>query len=591
MRVAVGGNKLNDFQSLSQILVSQSAILADRTAFSYIGKPSGSIDELSFCGLRARSDALACHLRGGVGLPEGARAVLLYPQSLDFVVAFMACLRAGVVAVPLSLPINRQDQARLLAVIEDCSPDAIFTLGSIGRLPECQMLAQLRPQLPWLFTDEVFGEVDENILRLMPTHVPNDVAFLQYTSGSTGLPKGVIVSHENIVSNQRMISRAFGTDHRDIGLTWLPLYHDMGLIGFVMQSIYSGALTYMMSPLEFLQRPQIWLEAISRYRVTVSGGPNFAYELCLKRVPDDVLAGLDLSSWRVAPNGAEPVRKSTLKAFANRFAAAGFDERTHFPCYGLAEATLFVSGGPAYETFRSMRIDPVHLEGHRAVQSEQGSSVVSSGQIAEELDVRIVDVDTLLPCQPGGVGEIWVAGPSIAKGYWKKDQATVDTFQARLRGEDGVYMRTGDLGFISPEGELIITGRLKDLIIIGGKNYYPQDLEAVAERAHPSLRMGSSAAFLAGDGDEGIVMVVELRKDAFPCADLDGIKAAVRREISRQAAVRVAAIAVVAPGKVLKTTSGKIRRSDCRKEWLAGKLLDAPVESAPTDMSEARKAA
>jgi len=510
--------------------------------------------------------------------PAGTRAVLLYPQSIEFIVAFFACLRAGITAVPLSLPINRQDQARLLGAIQDCNPGLVLTLGSIGRMPEMTLLAQARPDLTLLFTDEKGGPeaLDADLLKSLPQHLPDDVAFLQYTSGSTGAPKGVMVTHANIMANQYMIANAFQCTPKDVGLTWLPLYHDMGLIGFVMHSIYVGGLNYLMSPLDFLKRPASWLEAISQYKVTISGAPDFAYSLCTNRLTDDVISKLDLSHWRIAQNGAEPIKASVLDAFTEKFRSAGFNPFAHFPCYGLAEATLFVSGGPHEQQHRTFTLDEQSLEqGIVKTTAQKGRVLVSAGKIADDLDVRIVNPTNLEELGTAHVGEIWVRGSSIASGYWNKPEISEQIFHARLSETDGAFLRTGDLGFITEDEHLVITGRLKDLIILNGRNFYPQDFETVAERAHHSLRAGSSAVFLAGEHNNNIVVVVEVKKTEMAHPDLQSIKTAVRRALTEEFGVPIFEIVVAANGEVLKTTSGKIRRSDCREAWLNGRLLDA----------------
>lgn len=564
-----------NFKNLSDVLCERALRHGDRVAFEYIGRRSGTLAMLTFRALHEQSEALAWRLRQRV--PAGARAVLLFPQSLDFVVAFMACLRAGVIAVPLSLPINRQGYERLLGVLHDSAPELILTLASTRGTPECAAAAEARPELAWMLTDAPeAADTDAAPLGFAEVQ-PSDVAFLQYTSGSTGTPKGVAVTHENIVSNQQMIARAFDVSEDDVGLSWLPLYHDMGLIGFVLQPVFSGITTYMMSPTDLLRKPLQWLKAIEERRVTISGGPNFGYAFCVERISDELAAMLDLSRWRIALNGAEPVLPSTLQAFSDKFRRAGFKDSAHFPCYGLAEATLFVSGGPSAQACRRLEVDAQALESDRVSLQAGGRVLVASGDIDPRLDVQIVDASTCEPCAPYAVGEIWVAGPSVAAGYWHNGAATHDTFGARLAGSERRYLRTGDLGFITERRELVVTGRLKDLLIVGGKNYYPQDIEAIVERAHPSLRAGACAAFLATEGDDGVSLMVELRKDALPCRHADDIKAAVRRAVSQEAGLRVHAVILAAPGQMLKTTSGKIRRRDCREQWLAGGIRDVSL--------------
>ncbi len=562
-------------QSLVQSLDANALAHPSKLAFKYVGKPSGTLNDLTFAELGDATRWVASELLHRPVRP--IKAVLLYPQCLDFIVAFMACLRAGVVAVPLSLPINRQDQTRFLSVLDDCDPDLVLTVSAIEAMPEVQMLKQLRPDMQWVSSDLITNASEH---RDLPAgHCPPDgdeLAFLQYTSGSTGMPKGVMVSHANIMSNQRMITAAFQNTPEDSVASWLPLFHDMGLIGGILQPIYLGMSCYLMSPFDFLQRPLRWLQAISEYGATVSGGPNFAYELCVRKINEGDLAGLDLSRWRLAFNGAEPVRAATLRAFTEAFAPVGFDHRTHFPCYGLAEGTLFVSGGPSAELPVFLTVDAEQMETLRAVPSTAGRplhELVGSGIAADDLRVVAADPETRLPLPNSVVGEIWVSGPSVATGYWKKEQATQETFDARLLGDGRAYLRTGDLGFLTEGGEVVITGRVKDLIIVRGRNYYPHDIEAIAESAHPAIRTGSAAAFVARE-EEGVWVLVEIRKDALESADLAEVKASVRTRINQEAGLVVGGVTLLEPGKVSKTTSGKVRRQDCRTRLLEGKLKD-----------------
>jgi acyl-CoA synthetase (AMP-forming)/AMP-acid ligase II/acyl carrier protein len=352
---------------------------------------------------------------------------------------------------------------------------------------------------------------------------------------------------------------------------WLPLYHDMGLIGNVLQPLYVGARAVLLSPLTFLQRPALWLAAVARYRATTSGGPNFAYDLCARKVGEEEKAGLDLSSWSVAFNGAEPVRAETVERFAAAFAPCGFRRAAFFPCYGLAEATLFVTGGAPGAGPVIRPVDAAALERHQVADAPPGApgrALVGCGRAAAGQAVRIVDPESGAPCAPGRVGEVWVAGPSVAAGYWGRPEETARTFGARLAGE-GPFLRTGDLGFLA-DGELFVTGRRKDLIILRGRNHYPQDLERTAEASHPALRPGCGAAFgVDRDGEERLVILQEVERSA---ADPAGIADAVRRAVAGEHEVAVEEVVLVRSGTVLKTSSGKVRRAACRAAYLAGEL-------------------
>jgi acyl-CoA synthetase (AMP-forming)/AMP-acid ligase II len=395
---------------------------------------------------------------------------------------------------------------------------------------------------------------------------------LQYTSGSTGKPKGVMLSHANLMHNSRLMRAAFQYGSESRCVSWLPVYHDMGLIGGLLQPLYGGYPCVLMPPASFLQRPLRWLEAITRTRATISGGPNFAYELCLRRTGEAERSCLDLSSWQVAFNGAEPLRAETLKRFADFFHPSGFKRTAWFPCYGLAEATLMVTGGPSGRGPIVKRVEAKALEHGRAVEAEerltpeQESNVrplVSSGRVAgPQQQLRIVNPETMSECADGEVGEVWTAGPSVAAGYWNRADETEETFGARLgaggEGYLGPYLRTGDLGFIA-DGELFITGRAKDLIIIRGANHYPQDIEWTVAASHPALRASGTAAFaLESQGEERLVVVQEMEPRSR--AELREVFESIRQAVAEEHEVDIYAIALVKAGSVPKTTSGKVQR-------------------------------
>ncbi|HEV7786338.1 MAG TPA: AMP-binding protein, partial [Thermoanaerobaculia bacterium] len=430
--------------------------------------------------------------------------------------------------------------------------------------------------------------------RTSPTSSACDGWERRSDAGSTGSPKGVMVRHGNLMHNEEMIRRAFGQDERSVIVGWLPLHHDMGLIGNVLQPLYAGARCILLSPVAFLQRPVRWLRAISRYRATGSGGPNFAYELCVRKVGPEQRADLDLSSWSVAFNGAEPVRAGTLERFAEAFAPCGFRREAFYPCYGLAEATLFVAGGTMGRRPRVARVEPAALERNEVVavapEVPDARWLVSSGRPWMGQKIVVADPETGAACPPGWVGEIWVAGPSVALGYWRNPEATARDFHASLAGRegDGPFLRTGDLGFLA-DGELYVTGRLKDLIILRGRNHYPQDLERTAEGSHPDLRPGSSAAFAVEiGGEERLVIALEVerrRRDGF-----EEMAEAVRRAVAAEHEVMVWEVVLLRAGSLPKTSSGKVQRSLCRRQYLEGDLtvvgrsalaVDLGTEPAP----------
>ncbi len=567
--------------TLASLLHSRAVEQGEKTAFVFLADGEAEGERLTYAELDGRARSIASMLRES--LAPGDRALLLYPPGLDFIAAFFGCLYAGVIAVPAYPPrfkdkLSGRSQGRLSAVIRDAEPRAALTTSTIfaafSETPRVPELAAVR----WIATDVLAGL--EGSAAELPELDPESVAFLQYTSGSTSAPKGVMVTHANLLHNERMIGEAFRQDESSVVVGWLPLYHDMGLIGNVLQPLHAGGSCVLMAPVAFLQKPLRWLQAIDRFRGTTSGGPSFAYELCLRRIGEEERAGLDLSSWRLAYNGAEPVRAETLERFAEAFAPCGFRPEAFYPCYGLAEATLFVSGGQAGAIPRVAQVDAAALERNEArpaAGDAEERRLVSCGHAWAGQRIAVVDPESRVERPAGRVGEIWVAGPSVARGYWRNPEATARDFQARLAGEgdrinpgEGPFLRTGDLGFVR-DGELYVTGRIKDLIIIRGRNHYPQDVELTAERSHPDLRSGCGAAFSAEvGGEERLVLVQEVerrRRDGF-----EEVAAAARRAVAEEHEVQVYEVVLVRMGTVPRTSSGKIQRRASRSLYLAGDL-------------------
>jgi natural product biosynthesis luciferase-like monooxygenase protein len=551
---------------------------ADALLYRFLetGDVDGPIEEWSYRKLDLHARALGALLR-----EEGAagqRALLLYPPGMEFVAAFMGCLYAGVIAVPSYPPDpTRLERTlpRLRAIAEDSGARFVLTTSGIKEmadfmLPQAPELGALR----WLATDSPSEALASQWKR--PELTGETLAFLQYTSGSTGNPKGVMVSHANILHNESLITRGFGMDPAvSQGMGWLPMFHDMGLIGKVIQPLYLGFPCTLMSPLAFLQRPLRWLEAISHFRATCSGGPNFAYDLCVRKATAEDKARLDLSSWNLAFNGAEPVRQETLERFAEAFAPSGFRRQAFYPCYGLAEATLIVTGGTRGQAPVHRRVDAEALERGRPTDAPEGTPqarvLVSSGQSAPDQRVLIVDPDSRAPRGPDEVGEIWVSGPSVAQGYWNRPEETAQAFGARLADGAGPFLRTGDLGFLSASGELFVTGRLKDLLILRGRNLYPQDLELTAERAHRAVRAGCCATFAVEvEGEERLVLAAEV--DARDGFNADAVVEALRRAMADEHSAHLHAVVLLQARSIPKTSSGKIQRRACRAAWLAGEL-------------------
>jgi amino acid adenylation domain-containing protein len=559
--------------SLLAALRAHSAESADRRAFLFLDSNGNETAELGFGELdrRVRSVAAALDARGA----RGERALLLFPPGLDFVVAFLGCLRAGVVAVPAYPPRPNRHQPRLQAIARDARARLVLATPEITAA--AGMLCASVPELgdaAWLALEELSagGEAWDG-----PDPEPDAPAFLQYTSGSTSDPKGVVVTHANLVHNEEAIRLGFGQSAASVVVGWLPLYHDMGLIGTVLQPLYLGATAVLLSPLAFLQRPRLWLETIDRYRATTSGGPNFAYDLCVRKVGEAERAGLDLSSWSVAFNGAEPVHAETLARFSSAFAPCGFRAEAFFPCYGLAEATLFVAGGdPAGEPVtRAFRGED--LARHAAVEAAPGEAgarpLVGCGRPSAGQRIAVVDPESGVPCPPGRVGEVWVAGPSVAAGYWGRPEDSERLFRARTADGDGPFLRTGDFGFLAADGELFVTGRLKDLIILRGRNHYPQDVERTAERVHPTLRPGCGAAFsIERDGEERLVVVQEVEHGRPETPEPSVLAEAIRRAVADEHEVAVEEVVLLRSGTLPKTSSGKVRRQACRADYLAESL-------------------
>ena len=505
----------------------------------------------------------------------GERALLLYSPGPEYLAAFFGCLYAGVIAVPAYPPTSRRTLPRLLSMLSDARPAVILTSRQVlGRTQSFREQVPELSGLEWIVTDELAEPVLAADWK-PPAIGGETTAFLQYTSGSTSQPKGVRVTHGNVVHNERMIARAFGQDAESVIVGWLPLYHDMGLIGNVLQPLFLGARCILMPPLAFLKRPGRWLEAISRYGATTSGGPDFAYDLCVRKVTAAERRSLDLSSWTVAFSGAEPVRAATLERFVDAFAECGFRRKAFYPCYGLAEATLFVSGGLVNEPPVVETVASAALERHQAVpadpQNDGVRRLVSCGHAWLGQELCIVDPDTHRPLGVNQVGEIWVAGPSVAAGYWDKPRESERVFRAWTRDGAGPFLRTGDLGFLSSAGELVVTGRVKDLVILRGRNHYPQDFELSGEASHPALRPGGSAAFAVElDEQEHLVIVLEAERSFR--GDFAQVVAAVRHAVADQHQVRARTVVLIRAGSLPKTSSGKVRRQHTKKLFLEGEL-------------------
>ena len=565
----------------------------DQFGFGFTSDGEDEI-RMTYGELETRARAIAAHLHDA-GM-QGERALLLYPPGLDFVTAFFGCFFAGMVAVPAYPPRRNRNMGRIQAISDDAEAKIVLSVSEVtdraqGLLDEAPHLQTLT----WMATDGISDEQADDWKAYSPKE--SDLAVLQYTSGSTGMPKGVMLTHGNLIKNCELITRGFETTRDASAVTWLPTYHDMGLVGGVLQPLFIGRPNVLMPPMAFLQKPIRWLRAISKYRVTIAGGPNFAYALCNEKITEEQCEGLDLSCWSVAFNGAEPIRAETLAEFTKKFAPYGFCAETHYPCYGLAETTLMVTGSVKTEPPVIAAFDAEALERHEVVPAvsvaeEDGElkkapmsrKLVSCGRLFENTDVFIVDSETCEKLGEGKVGEIWVCGPCVGMGYWKKPEETERVFHAKLVGDDRHFLRTGDLGFLQ-DGQLYVTGRCKDLIIVRGRNLYPQDIEKTVESAHPSLQAGASAAFSVDvENDERLIIVQEIKRQ-HRRKNHEEIFDSIRQAVIADYDVPPHTILLLKAGKLPKTSSGKIQRSACCQQFEAGTLEAAGRWSLETDFS------
>ena len=547
-------------------------------AFTFLRDDCG-LASLSFQQLDHQARKIAGALQETIR--PGDRVLLVFPPGLEFIPAFFGCLYAGALAVPATYPKPRRPSPRLRAIAEDCDAHVALTTSQTLATLDLPRVAPELSALRWIATDQLPDESAATWTR--PPLKPEALAFLQYTSGSTSEPKGVMVSHRNLLQNLEMIRQGFdiarvcAASESETGVSWLPAYHDMGLIGGILESLYVGGRTILMSPAAFLQRPLRWLKTISDYRAVISGAPNFAYELCVRKIGPEERSQLDLSSWHVAFCGAEPIRAETLAQFAEAFAPCGFRPDAFYPCYGLAEATLLAAGGhgPARPTV--LRVERCALAQHRAAKATssdelQTQELVACGQPLLDQEIVIANPDTCRQAEPGRVGEVWIRGPNVTQGYWNRPKENEQTFNARLAdtGEDQ-YLRTGDLGFLS-EDNLYITGRVKDVIIIRGRNHYPQDIERSVEQSHALLPAGAGAAFSVDcGGRERLVVVHEIERQ-HRHDDLQEVVRNIRRSIAVEHELDLQAVVLIRQANLPRTTSGKVQRNLCREQYQAGRL-------------------
>ncbi|MCX7419171.1 MAG: fatty acyl-AMP ligase [Planctomycetia bacterium] len=562
-------------RTLIDMLRQHAETIPERVLYTFL-RENDQRETLTFAELDDRARTLA-----GAFLQHAApgdRALMTYPPGLEFIEAFLGCFYAGIVGVPAYPPKKNRNAERVLAIAHDCEPRLILCTADTRSNVQGEFAAAIKGA-EVLLTDEIGAGSGSGL----PDITADCLAFLQYTSGSTADPKGVMVSHGNVAANNRLIQKYFDLDHSSVNISWLPMFHDMGLIGSLLTPLFFGFPSVLMAPNTFLREPLKWLQVVTEFAGTITGAPNFAYDLCVRKIASEQRRHLDLSSVKVAYNGAEPVRAETLERFSEAFAECGFRPEACLPCYGMAETTLIVTGGPPLTERNVLTVDSGALEQHRIVKAVKGSRLVSSGQVGPDMEVRIVHHETGVPSLPDEIGEIWVHGTSVTQGYLHRPEETEATFRAKIIGDDRHWLRTGDYGFLRG-GELYVTGRQKDLIILRGRNLYPQDVETFVETIFDLNGTSSVAVFsLNGDLEEVLAVVVEANRDIYQLsrnqkADADAKKdflgklSACRAVVMRKLDAPLHAFAFLPPGQFPRTSSGKVQRRRCRHALQAGTL-------------------
>ncbi|HEX8744561.1 MAG TPA: fatty acyl-AMP ligase [Thermoleophilaceae bacterium] len=575
-------DELDSACSMVDVLRMRAELQPGHVVLEFLADGSPEVEARTIGGLDERARAIGAGLRERVAPAEPV--LVVHEPGLGFHDAFYGALYAGAVPVPAYPPDPfrlERSSAVLGAIAADVGARVALTSEAIraAAAPVIEAAPGLG-ELDWLTLAEVEG--DASAWR-RPALDAETLCFLQYTSGSTSAPKGVMVTHGNLVAQSRLLRDDLDADHTSVGASWCPLYHDMGLVSSVSGPVYIGMRAAVLSPLDFLRRPAFWLETITRYGATHCGGPNFAFDLCARRVTFEERERLDLAGWRVAFNAAEPVLAETLDRFTRAFAPVGFRREAFQPCFGLAESVCMIASSARPDRPVVRRVDPEQLVRGRAVPAPEGSAgkpVVACGRPSPRHELVVVDPATGAPVPDGSIGEAWFRGPTVAAGYWRDEEATAATFGARTAAGEGPFLRTGDLGFVDG-GELYPTGRIKDLIIVRGRNLYPQDVELTAQRAAGGLRPGCGAAF-AVEGDDGAETVVLMQEVRDPAgADRRELAAAAREAVLREHGVDVEVV-LVEPRTIPKTSSGKLQRLAARERYLAERPSAAsPPRSAP----------
>jgi acyl-CoA synthetase (AMP-forming)/AMP-acid ligase II len=578
------------YSTIVELLRDRAQQHPDRVVFKFLKDGETEAGQMTYGDLDLKARAISAHLQPTYQPGDRALLVYNYDTALEFITAFCGCLYAGIVPVPNASPRNRYAltglQARASSAGATLALTASSLLGNLKRQVATPEAPDVIRSLAWFQSDTLSVSTASN--WKFPNLSAETLAFLQFTSGSTGLPKGVMVTHGGLLHNQQLLQLAFGHTEQCVGVGWLPLFHDMGLIGKVLQPLYLGTSSTLMSPLAFVQKPIRWLQAISRYQATTSGGPNFAYDLLCNQVNDEQLQQLDLSSWDVAFTGAEPVRAETLDRFATKFAPCGFRREAFYSCYGMAEAVLFISGGQKAEPPVIQWVSEDALEENRVVltepRHERSRSLVGCGHAWLDGQIIIVDPVEMTQCPPNSIGEVWIAGYGLGKGYWNQPEETERTFQAYLKDTgDGPFLRTGDLGFLK-DGELFITGRMNDVLVFWGLNHYPHHIEQTVAECHPAFIPGSGAAFaIEVKGESRLVVVQELERSQRHSVTAEDVAETIRWQVFQKHFTDIYAIALVKPGGIPKTSSGKIQRRLCKTQFLDGRLDALSEWQSPQD--------
>lgn len=574
------GDTTADLPTLVAVLRHHAKHFADERAITFLVDGENKEDSVTYAELDRRARAIAVQILEHA--QPGDRALLLFPPGMNYITAFFGSLYAGVIAVPAYPPDPsparlKRTLPRLQAIVADSGSTVILTDSMINRMAKALFVhAPELENMAWVATDVPIAEAEDRWAE--PGIDAESIAFLQYTSGSTGTPRGVMLTHHNLLAEIEVVHEKFGHTPESEAVHWLPPYHDMGLIGAILNPFHGAFPANLMSPMAFLRKPARWLNAISRAKGKVSaGGPNFAYELLIRKTTPEQRAALDLSHWRLAYTGAEPIRASTLRRFTEAFAVAGFKAENHYPCYGLAEATLLVTGADHAAVPVSESFDADQLKDRKVASpasAEAARELVSSGSVGKWHQLALVNPETLKRCADDEVGELWVQGPIVARGYWNMPERSEAEFRAEIVGEEatGKWLRTGDLAFIREGGEVYIAGRIKDMIIIRGANIYPQDIEEAVEESHRFVRKGCIAAFAVEKGDEESLAVVTEVDARDPEFNADEVIAAVRKTVMTQFQVSAEAVVLIAAKSIPKTSSGKIQRHAAKNGFIDGSL-------------------